>query len=120
MPFDPPPVPAVKLTRRRLLRSGLALGAFVLPAALGGTARAALPRRRARGVILVMLEGGMSHLDTWDPKPNAPAQVRGEFGAIRTTVPDLRIGEHLPRLAQQAHRFNLIRSVQGSTGSVPA
>jgi uncharacterized protein (DUF1501 family) len=105
------PVPAVKLTRRQLLRSSLAMGAFVLPAALGGTAQAAPPRRRARGVILVMLEGGMSHLDTWDPKPNAPAEIRGQFGTIATTLPDLRIGEHMPRLAQQAHRFNLIRSV---------
>jgi hypothetical protein len=62
-------------------------------------------------VILVMLEGGMSHLDTWDPKPNAPEAVRGEFGTTATTLPDLRIGEHLPKLALQAHRFNLIRSV---------
>jgi hypothetical protein len=62
-------------------------------------------------VILVMLEGGMSHLDTWDPKPSAPAEVRGEFGTIATTVPGLRVGEHLPQLARQAHRFNLIRSV---------
>ncbi len=98
------------LTRRQLLRSGLSIGAFVLPAALRGTAPK-MPRRRARGVILVLLEGGMSHLDTWDPKPNAPAEVRGQFGTIATTLPGLRIGEHLPRLAQQAHRFNLVRSV---------
>jgi hypothetical protein len=111
MPLDRPPVPAVKLTRRELLRSSLALGAFVLPSALARTALAAPPRRRARGVILVLLEGGMSHLDTWDPKPNAPAEIRGEFGTIKTTVPELRIGEHMPLLAQQAHRFNLIRSV---------
>src|SRR6516162_7443294 len=111
MQLDRPPVPAGKLTRRQLLRSSLAMGAFVLPSALGGTAQAAPPRRRARGVILVMLEGGMSHLDTWDPKPNAPAEIRGQFGTIATTLPDLRIGEHMPQLAQQAHRFNLIRSV---------
>jgi hypothetical protein len=53
----------------------------------------------------------MSHLDTWDPKPNAPAEIRGEFATIATAVPSLRIGEHLPLLAQQAQRFNLIRSV---------
>jgi hypothetical protein len=111
MQLDRLAVPATKLTRRQLLRSGLAMGAFVLPAALGRTAPAAPPRRRARGVILVLLEGGMSHLDTWDPKPNAPAEIRGEFGTIATTLPDLRIGEHMPKLAQQAHRFNLIRSV---------
>jgi uncharacterized protein (DUF1501 family) len=111
MQLDRPLVPAIGITRRQLLRSSLAMGAFVLPAALGRTAQAAPPRRRARGVILVMLEGGMSHLDTWDPKPNAPAEVRGEFGTIATTLPGLRVGEHLSQLAQQAHRFNLIRSV---------
>jgi uncharacterized protein (DUF1501 family) len=111
MQLDRPPVSTVKLTRRQLLRSGLAMGAFVLPSALGAMAQAAPSRRRARGVILVMLEGGMSHLDTWDPKPHAPAEIRGEFGTIATTLPDLRIGEYLPLLAKQAHRFNLIRSV---------
>ncbi len=106
---DRPPVSAAPLTRRQLLRSGLAMGAFVLPAAQAQAAP--LPRRRARGVILVFLEGGMSHLDTWDPKPGAPAPIRGEFGTIATTVPGLRVGEHLPMLARQAHRFNLVRSV---------
>jgi hypothetical protein len=69
------------------------------------------PRRRARGVILVLLEGGMSHLDTWDPKPQAPAEIRGEFQSIATRVPGLRIAELMPRLAQQAHLYNLIRSM---------
>jgi uncharacterized protein (DUF1501 family) len=104
-------VPEGQLTRRQLLQSSLALGAFVLPSALGQTAQVARSRRKARGVILIFLEGGMSHLDTWDPKPNAPAEIRGEFGTIATALPDLRIGEHLPKLAQQARRFNLIRSV---------
>jgi hypothetical protein len=58
-----------------------------------------------------MLEGGMSHLESWDPKPNAPAETRGEFAAIATTVTGLRISEHMPRLARQAHLYNLIRSV---------
>jgi hypothetical protein len=93
-----------------MLRSSLALGAFLLPGALG-SATPAPRRRRARGVILIVLEGGMSHLESWDPKPNAPAEVRGEFGTIATTVPGLRIGEYLPRLARQAHLFNVVRSV---------
>jgi hypothetical protein len=98
-------------TRRQMLRSSLALGAFVLPSVLGTPVRAAASRRRARGVIMIMLEGGMSHLDTWDPKPRASDDIRGEFGTIATSVPGLRIGEHMPFLAKQAHRFNLIRSV---------
>src|SRR5690242_4270271 len=103
------------LTRRQLLRSGLALGAFLLPDAVRAAAAAHLPRRRARGVILVMLEGGMSHLDTLDPKPDAPVEVRGEFTTIPTSVAGLRFGEHLPLLARQAHRFNLVRSVHSQS-----
>jgi hypothetical protein len=53
----------------------------------------------------------MSQLETWDPKPNAPAEIRGEFGTIATTMPGLRVGEHMPLLAREAHRFNVIRSV---------
>jgi len=55
--------------------------------------------------------GGPSHIDTWDPKPNAPVEVRGEFQSIATTVPGLRISEHFPRLAQQAHRYAVVRSM---------
>src|SRR5947208_8362795 len=93
-----------------MMRAGFTLGAFLLPQA-SGAAETAARSRRARGTIFIMLEGGMSHLDSWDPKPNAPAEVRGEFGAIATTVPGLRVSEHLPRLARQAHRYNLLRSV---------
>jgi hypothetical protein len=90
-----------------MLRSSLALGAFLLPQ----TGPAAQARRRARGVILVLLDGGMSHLESWDPKPAAPAEVRGEFGSISTTVPALRVCEHMPLLARQARLYNVIRSV---------
>jgi hypothetical protein len=93
-----------------MLRASFALGAFLLPQAAGAAGTTAR-LRRARGTIFIMLEGGMSHLDTWDPKPNAPVEVRGEFGAIATTVPGLRISEYMPHLARQAHRYNLIRSV---------
>jgi uncharacterized protein (DUF1501 family) len=104
------------ITRRHLLRSSLALGAFVLPQVFAAPGATGAPRRRARGVIVVLLEGGMSHLDTWDPKPDAPAEIRGEFKAIATTVPGLRIGEHMPLLAQQAHLCNVIRSVHYADG----
>jgi hypothetical protein len=62
-------------------------------------------------VVLLMLQGGMSHLESWDPKPNAPAEVRGEFRPIATTVPSLHVSEYLPNLARQAHLYNVIRSV---------
>src|SRR5262245_14244633 len=94
---------AYRMTRRDALRSSAALGAFLLPGtrALATSLPAAAPR--AKSVILVLLEGGMSHLETWDPKPDAPAEIRGEFRTIATTTPTLRIGECMPMLAQQAH-----------------
>src|SRR5438552_15425997 len=97
------------MIRRHFLRSGVALGAFLLPTT--GQTAAAPVRRRARAVIVLLLEGGMSHLESWDPKPAAPPEVRGEFQAIATSVPGLRVCEHMPLLARQAHLYNVIRSV---------
>jgi hypothetical protein len=65
----------------------------------------------ARSCILVYLLGGPPHLDTWDLKPDAPAEVRGPFRPIATTVPGLQICEQLPRLARLAHTYALVRSV---------
>jgi hypothetical protein len=62
-------------------------------------------------MILVMLEGGMSQFETWDPKPLAPREIRGEFDTIPTTMPGVRIGEHLPLMAAEMHRGNLLRAV---------
>jgi uncharacterized protein (DUF1501 family) len=99
------------LTRREMLRSGVGLGAFLLTrsSAVGAAGSTATPR--AKGVILILLQGGMSQLETWDPKPQAPREIRGEFGTIATSMPGLRVGEHMPLLAREAHRFNVIRSV---------
>ncbi|OWK47415.1 hypothetical protein FRUB_01114 [Fimbriiglobus ruber] len=64
----------------------------------------------ADACILVFLDGGPSHLDMWDLKPDAPAEIRGEFKPIATTVPGVQFGEHLPRMARHMHRAALIRS----------
>lgn len=69
----------------------------------------------ARSVLLLWLWGGPAHLDTFDPKPNAPIEYRGPFSPVATSVTGLRIGELFPKLAQQANRFALIRSL--NTGS---
>jgi hypothetical protein len=66
---------------------------------------------RAKSCIVLFLFGAPAHQDLWDLKPSAPVEVRGEFNAIPTSVPDLFVGEHLPELAQRAHRYALIRSV---------
>jgi hypothetical protein len=62
-------------------------------------------------VILVFLTGAPSHLDTFDPKPDAPVEIRGEFRPIATRVPGLYVSEHLPRLAARAHGYALVRSL---------
>jgi hypothetical protein len=61
---------------------------------------------------LIFFFGGPSHLDTWDMKPDAPSEVRGEFGSIATSVPGLRICEHLPRMARLVHKVALVRSMR--------
>jgi len=70
------------------------------------------PRNR----IVIVLNGGASHLDTWDPKPEAPSDIRGPFRAIRTNVPGIRISELFPRMAKCADRYALIRSVYTDAG----
>src|SRR5262249_40274224 len=74
-----------------------------------GLAQAAVGSRRKRACILVWLGGGPSQLDTFDPKPDAPAEVRGPTGAIATAVPGLSFSEHLPCLARRAGRLRVLR-----------
>jgi len=66
---------------------------------------------KAESVIFVYLQGAPSHIDLWDPKPNAPAEIRGEFSPIATAAPGIFLGEVLPQLARQAGKFSLIRTV---------
>src|SRR5688572_21692131 len=88
--------------RREFLRAGgLSLFGLGLPQVLN--AREQSSRPRAKACILLFMWGGPAQQDTWDPKPDAPIEYRGEFQPISTTVPGLRICEHLPRLASRAH-----------------
>ena len=64
-----------------------------------------------KSCIFLVLTGGPSHLDTWDLKPDAPSEIRGPFRAIRTNVPGVEISEIFPRMAKQADKYALIRSV---------
>src|SRR5581483_8835050 len=99
------------LTRRDLLQAGgLSLCGLGLDHLLEGAP--AQPRHgRAKNVILLFLYGGASQLDTFDPKPSAPEDIRGPFRTIATTVPGVRLSEHLPLLAQRLHRVSLVRSM---------
>jgi len=93
-------------------RSALAAGAMALGNFLRLRAEApARERPRTESCILIFLNGGMSHLDTFDPKPEQPPEIRGEFVTVRTSTPGLLVTEHLPRLARQAHHLTVVRSV---------
>jgi uncharacterized protein (DUF1501 family) len=100
------------LPRRDLLRVGAAglFGAnFALPALLRAAGGQAADRD-GMSLIIVYLKGGLSTIDTFDLKPDAPAEFRGEFSPISTNVPGILIGEQLPRLSRQMDKFSLIRS----------
>src|SRR4051812_30411512 len=66
---------------------------------------------KAKSVLFVFLQGGPSHIDIWDPKPDAPSNVRGEFKAIKSNVPGIWLSEVMPKLAKQMDKATLIRSV---------
>ncbi len=107
------PVCTGPLRRREFLRLGLVgLGGLTWPELLRRRAEAAPARTRERTALLVVwLHGGASHLETYDPKPQAPAEYRGPYRPIATRVPGMRISELLPRHAQVAHRCTLLRSL---------
>lgn len=97
------------LTRRDFLR-------------LGAAGAAGMGFNHSRGarcdsVILLWLQGGVSHLDTFDPKPEAPAEIRGPFKAIGTNVPGIQLCEQLPRLARIADRIAFVRSMHHAEGA---
>jgi len=109
------------LRRREFLRIGLSgFASLSLPALLQLRARAAENSNPRTAVILVWLRGGASHLDTYDPKPDAPKEYRGVFGPIRTCVPGMHLSELLPRHAKVADRFTLLRSMTHTGGGHPA
>jgi hypothetical protein len=101
------------LTRRQLLGGVAAsFGALLLPSV---TARAGERSPKAKAAIVLFLQGGLSHFESFDPKPDAPAEVRGEFGTIATAIPGVRFSEHLPLLAKRLNRFSIVRSAHHPT-----
>ena len=109
------------MNRRELLHAGLAaFGSLSLPEMLRLRAAQSSGSRERTAVIIVWLRGGCSHLDTLDPKPNAPSEYRGPYKTIRTSNPALHVTELLPRLARQAHRYSVLRSLAHNGGGHPA
>jgi hypothetical protein len=106
------------MTRRSFLQAGvLGLGGLALPEWLQLRARGAVSdAKRGRSVILFWLSGGPGHMETWDPKPGAPSGFRGPFGAIRTSVPGIQVGELLPEQAPLMDKLAILRGVHHGTG----
>lgn len=107
-------------TRREVLRvgglglaTGLSLPSLLRAEALAAPAKGRGPR--AKSCILFFLQGGQSHIDVWDLKPDAPEMIRGPFNPIATNVPGIRITEHLPLLAKMADRYAIVRSMTHTT-----
>lgn len=95
-----------------LLGLGLGLHAYPQPVLAETTsATEALQPPRAKSLVIVFCTGAISHHDTFDMKPHAPAEIRGEFNPIATSVAGTQICEHLPRLATRAHKYALVRSL---------
>lgn len=106
-------------SRRQILQAG-AIGYLGLSLPRLLRADAARTTASADSCILVFLNGGPSHLDMWDMKPDAPAEIRGEFKPVPTTVPGVQFSEHLPRMARQVHRTTVLRSVHHSVNNAHA
>ena len=111
------------LNRRGILRAGgLSLFGLNLPGLLQArdqtiSGKPGQPQARAKSVILFNLLGGPSHIDMFDLKPNAPAEIRGEFQPIATSLPGLQICEHLPNTAKLMHKACLIRTISHTYNS---
>jgi hypothetical protein len=101
-------------SRRDFLRIGtLGVGGLTLADLLRLQAKGAVsPRTTNKAAILIFLSGGPSHIDTYDMKPDAPVEFRGEFDPIRTSVPGIQFCEHMPRQARMVDKFAVLRGVR--------
>src|SRR5262245_16300939 len=107
-------------SRRTFLRvGGLSAFGLTLPTYLRAMAETAgkPAAKSAKRCILLWMQGGPSHIDSFDPKPDAPAEIRGEFGVIDTCLPGVKLCEHLPRLAQHLDKFSILRGGNPQNGS---
>ncbi len=110
-------------TRRQILQLGsLGVGGLSLPSLMRADAanKSTGITPAADACILIFLNGGPSHLDMWDMKPNAAKEIRGEFAPISSSLPGISVSEHLPRMAKQMHRGTLVRSMHHSVNNAHA
>ena len=107
------------LTRRQWLGAGGGMAAASLLPGLLQARDSATGASPAQAAIVVYLQGGLSHYESFDPKPRAPSALRGEFQPIATSLPGTQFSEHLPRLASRVDRINVLRSVYVDSPSHP-
>ena len=109
--------------RRRFLQNGCAAIGLSLPELLRLQEQASANylasgnTGKAKSCIVLYCWGGMSHHETWDPKPLAPREVRGEFQPIATATPGTMVSEHIPHLAQQTDRLAIVRSIHHNSSA---
>ena len=110
------PTNCAGVSRRDCLQLGLG-------ALFGGGFVSALQARevhapaKAKSCILIWMDGGPTHFETFDPKPDAPAEYRGDFNAIQTAVAGVRFSEHMPQLARSLNKYAIIRSIRHEQGN---
>ncbi len=100
------------LSRRAFVRAGaIGGGGLSLAGLLRGEAQGAAAAKRQNNVILLWMRGGPSHIDMWDPKPDAPAEFRGEFGTMSTSVAGIQLTDMLPKCAALMQHWSIVRSL---------
>ncbi len=105
-------------TRRDFLRSSVGLAGLTLPTFFKAQAVSARRRRRkAKSCIIIYTWGGMSHYESFDPKPEAPVDIRGEFKPIKTATPGIHFCEHIPLIAKHSNKLAVVRSVHHNDGA---
>jgi hypothetical protein len=107
------------MTRRDFLHAGaLPLAGLSLPGLSALEARGAVRKERDVNCIMIFMLGGPSQLDTWDMKPDAPAEIRGPYRPIETNVSGIRISEIFPRMAKHADKYAIVRSVHHTAAAI--
>ena len=103
---------SLRLNRRGFLKAGgLGLTGLTLSDLLQHEAQAGPTAKKENSVIILWMRGGPSQHETWDPKPNAPTEFRGDFGAIKTSVPGIEIVDLMPRCAKIMEKWSIVRSL---------
>ena len=103
-------------TRRDFLKSSIGLTGLTLPSLLSLVSKAGTQAPKAKSCIVLYTWGGMSHYESFDPKPEAPSDIRGEFKPISTATPGIQFCEHLPLLAKHTEKMAIVRSIHHRHG----